>query len=126
MTGGGLVRENQRLILTCIVDAYPPIDTYQWFKNDEKLTLSSSTSSLIIEKVSKHDAGIYTCLAKNTLKYSNGSAIEKSDKTQTRVTVECKRLSLADDLSFFIDHFAVQTRPLYCPKRRSSLPIHSR
>ncbi len=40
--------------------------------------------------MSKYDSGIYTCLAKNTLKYSNGSIIEKFDKAYTRVTVECK------------------------------------
>ena len=90
LTGGGILSENKRLVLTCIVDAYPSIDSYQWFKNDVKLNTSSLTSSLIIDKVSKYDSGIYMCMAKNTLKYSNGSVIEKFDKTQTRVTIECK------------------------------------
>ncbi|CAF0846546.1 unnamed protein product [Rotaria sp. Silwood1] len=88
ITGGGIISENKRLVLTCIVDAYPSIDSYEWYKNNEKLNISSLTSSYIIDKVSKYDTGIYTCLAKNTLKYSNGSSIEKSDRTQTRVTVE--------------------------------------
>ncbi len=91
LNGGGIISEKKRLILTCIVDAYPSIDSYQWYKNDEKLNISSLTSSLIIDKVSKYDSGVYTCLAKNTLKYSNGSSIEKFDKAQTSVTVECKR-----------------------------------
>lgn len=91
MNGGGIISENTRLVLTCIADAYPSIDSYQWYKNDEKLNTTSLTSSLIIDKVSKYDSGVYTCLAKNTLKYSNGSTIEKFDKTQTRVTVECKK-----------------------------------
>ncbi len=91
LNGGGILAENKRLILTCIVDAYPSIDSYQWYKNDQKINVSSLTSSLIIDKVSKYDTGIYTCLAKNTLKYSNGSTIEKFDKTQTHVTVECKK-----------------------------------
>ncbi|UJR23196.1 hypothetical protein I4U23_026215 [Adineta vaga] len=88
LSGGGILSENKRLVLTCIVDAYPSIDSYQWFKNDIKLNTSSTTSSLIIDKVSKYDSGIYMCIARNTLKYSNGSAIEKYDKTQTRVTIE--------------------------------------
>ncbi|CAF0928865.1 unnamed protein product [Rotaria sordida] len=88
LTGGGVISENKRLVLTCIVDAYPSIDSYEWYKNDEKLNISSLTSSYIIDKISKYDTGIYKCLAKNSLKYSNGSSIEKFDKTQTRVTVE--------------------------------------
>jgi hypothetical protein len=90
LNGGGVLSENKRLVLTCIVDAYPAIDAYQWFKNDVKLNLSASTSSVIVDRVSKDDSGIYTCVAKNTLKYSNGSTIEKSDRAQTRVTIECK------------------------------------
>ncbi|CAF4400016.1 unnamed protein product, partial [Adineta steineri] len=95
LNGGGILSENTRLVLTCIVDAFPTVDSYQWFKDDMKLNISSLTSSLIIDKVSKYDAGIYTCLAKNTLKYSNGSTIEKFDKTQTRVTIECKLFSFS-------------------------------
>lgn len=91
LNGGGVLSENKRLILTCIVDAYPSVDSYQWFKNDQKINVSPLTSSYIVEKVSKDDTGVYTCLAKNTLKYANGTTMEKSDKTQTRVTVECKR-----------------------------------
>ena len=91
LNGGGILSENKRLILTCIVDAYPSVDSYQWYKNDQKINVSPLTSSYIVEKVSKDDNGVYTCLARNTLKYSNGTTIEKSDKTQTRVTVECKR-----------------------------------
>jgi hypothetical protein len=91
LNGGGIISENKRLVLTCIVDAYPSIDSYQWYKNDEKLNISSLTSSFIIDKVSKYDSGVYTCVAKNILKYSNGSKIEKFDKSQTRLTVECKR-----------------------------------
>lgn len=90
LTGGGIISENKRLILTCIVDAYPSVDSYEWYKNDEKLNLSPLQSSLIIDKVSKHESGIYKCLARNSLKYSNGSLIEKFDQGQTRVTVECK------------------------------------
>ena len=90
LNGGGIISENKRLILTCIVDAYPSIDSYQWYKNNEKLNLSSLTSSLIIDNISKNDSGVYICSAKNTLKYSNGTTIEKFDRTQTRVTVECK------------------------------------
>ena len=59
------------------------------------MNASELTSSLIIDKVTKSDAGIYTCLVKNTLKYANGSAIEKFDKAQTHVTVECKEISAA-------------------------------
>jgi hypothetical protein len=91
LNGGGILSENKRLVLTCIADAYPSIDSYQWYKNDEKLNISSLASSFIIDKLSKYDSGVYTCLAKNTLKYSNGSTIEKFDKSQTRVTVECKK-----------------------------------
>jgi hypothetical protein len=67
------------------------IDYYQWYKNNDRLNTSSLTSSIIIEKVSKEDAGIYICMVKNTLKYSNGSSIEKFNKAQTRVIVHCKR-----------------------------------
>lgn len=91
MNGGGILSENKRLILTCIVDAYPSVDSYQWYKNDQKINVSPLTSSYIVEKVSKDDTAVYKCLAKNTLKYSNGTTIEKSDQTQTRVTIECKR-----------------------------------
>lgn len=66
------------------------IDYYQWYKNNEKLNTSSLTSSIIIEKVSKEDAGIYICMVKNTLKYSNGTSIEKFNRTQTQVIVHCK------------------------------------
>jgi hypothetical protein len=90
LNGGGIISEHKRLILTCIVDAYPSIDSYQWFKNDEKLNISSLTSSLIIDKISKDDSGNYACLAKNTLKFSNGTFIEKFNRAQTQVTVECK------------------------------------
>jgi hypothetical protein len=67
------------------------IDYYQWYKNNEKLNISSLLSSIIIEKVSKEDSGIYICMVKNTLKYSNGSSIEKFNKTQTKVIVQCKK-----------------------------------
>lgn len=90
MNGGGVIQENQRLVLSCIADAYPSIDSYQWFKNDEKLNVSSTTSLLIIDRVSKDDAAVYTCIVKNTLKSLNGNSIEKFGKIQTRVTVECK------------------------------------
>ena len=90
LNGGGIINENERLTLMCNVNSYPSIDYYQWYKNNEKLNLSSSTSSLTIEKVSKDDAGNYICMVKNTLKYSNGSSIEKFNKTQTRVIIQCK------------------------------------
>jgi hypothetical protein len=96
LNGGGIIAENKRLILTCIVDAYPSIDSYQWYKNDQKINVTELTSSLIIDKVSKYDTGIYTCLAKNTLKYPNGSTVQKFDKTQTHVTIECKFKLLPD------------------------------
>jgi len=89
--GGGIINENERLRLVCNVDSYPSIDYYQWYKNNEKLNISPLTSSIIIEKVSKEDEGIYLCMVKNTLKYLNGSSIEKFNKTQTRVIVQCKR-----------------------------------
>ncbi|CAF1643331.1 unnamed protein product [Rotaria magnacalcarata] len=88
LTGGGIISENKRLILACIVDAYPTVDSYEWYKNDEKLNISPLTSSFIIEKISKDDAGIYACSARNTLKFLNGSSMEKFDKSQARVTVE--------------------------------------
>ena len=94
LNGGGVLSEHQRLILTCIVDAYPSVDSYQWFKNDRQINVSPLTSSYIVEKVSKDDTGIYTCQARNTLKYANGTTMERSDKTQTRVTVECKRIAM--------------------------------
>lgn len=77
-------------MLICQVDSYPSIDYYQWYKNHEKLNISSLTSSLLIEKASKDDAGIYICMVKNTLKYANGTIIEKFNKTQTKVIVHCK------------------------------------
>jgi len=64
--------------------------------------VSSLTSSLIIDKPSKIDTGLYTCQAKNTLKYSNGSSIEKFDKAQTRVTVECREKKQNNILLFDI------------------------
>jgi hypothetical protein len=93
INGGGIINENERLILICHVDSYPSIDYYQWYRNNEKLNISSLASSIIIEKVSKDDAGIYICMVKNTLKYSNGSSIEKFNKTQTKVIVQCKIFS---------------------------------
>ncbi len=91
INGGGIINENERLILVCHVDSYPSIDYYQWYRNSEKLNISSLSSSIIIEKVSKDDAGVYICMVKNTLKYSNGSSIEKFNKTQTKVIVQCKK-----------------------------------
>ena len=44
----------------------------------------------MVENVSKIDAGIYICMVKNTLKYSNGTSVEKFNKVQTRVIVQCK------------------------------------
>ncbi|CAF0978283.1 unnamed protein product [Rotaria sordida] len=87
LDGGGLINENEKLILKCNVDSYPSIDYYQWYKNHHKLNISSLTSSIIIEKVSKYDGGNYMCMVKNTLKYSNGSSIEKFNRTQTKVIV---------------------------------------
>ncbi|CAF2092549.1 unnamed protein product [Rotaria magnacalcarata] len=87
LDGGGSINENEKLTLTCRVDAYPSIDYYQWYKNHQKLNTSSLTSSIVIEKVSKEDSGIYICMVKNTLNYFNGSSIEKYNKTQTKVTV---------------------------------------
>ncbi|CAF2872012.1 unnamed protein product [Rotaria sp. Silwood2] len=87
LNGGGLINENERLILICNVDSYPSIDYYQWHKNKQKLNTSSLTSSIVIEKVSKDDAGIYMCIVKNTLKYPNGSSIEMFNRTQTKVIV---------------------------------------
>jgi hypothetical protein len=90
INGGGIINENERLTLVCHVDSYPSIDYYQWYRNSEKLNISSLSSSIIIEKVSKDDAGVYICMVKNTLKYFNGSSIEKFNKTQTKVIVQCK------------------------------------
>jgi hypothetical protein len=89
LNGGGLINENERLILVCNVNSYPSIDYYQWYKNNTKLNVSSLTSSFVIEKLSKYDSGIYLCMVKNTLKYSNGSSIERFNKSQTIVTVQC-------------------------------------
>lgn len=89
INGGGIINENEKLLLICNVDSYPSIDYYQWYKNNEKLNISSLSSSIIIEKISKQDSGIYICMVKNTLKYSNGSSIEKFNKTQTQVIVQC-------------------------------------
>ncbi|CAF3337413.1 unnamed protein product [Rotaria sp. Silwood1] len=88
LNGGGLINENEKLILICNVDSYPSIDYYQWYKNKQQLNTSSLTSSIIIEKVSKDDGGIYMCVVKNTLKYPNGSSIEMLNRTQTRVIVQ--------------------------------------
>lgn len=90
LNGGGLINENEKLTLTCHVDSYPTIDYFQWYKNHQKLNTSTLTSSIIIDKISKDDAGVYVCMVKNTLKYPNGSSIEKYNKTQTRVVVHCK------------------------------------
>ena len=73
------------------MDSYPSIDYYQWYRNHEKLNISSLASSLVIEKVSADDAGIYICMVKNTLKYGNGTVIEKFNKTQTKVIVHCRK-----------------------------------
>lgn len=100
INGGGIINENERLILTCQVDSYPSIDYYQWYRNHEKLNISSLSSSLSIEKVSKDDAGIYICMVKNTLKYANGSAIEKFNKTQTKVIIQCKKRLLFHSRKF--------------------------
>ena len=91
LNGGGLINENEKLKLICNVTAYPTIDYYRWYKNNKKLNTSFLASSIIIEKVSKEDAGIYACMVKNTLKYPNGSSVEKFNKTQTRVIVHCKK-----------------------------------
>lgn len=90
--GGGVITENERLVLTCDVDSYPPVDSYQWYKNNQKLNLSSTISAIQMSKVSKDDQGVYACLVKNTLKYPNGSIVEKFNQTQTTVTVQCKTL----------------------------------
>lgn len=89
LNGGGIVNENQRLILVCHTDAYPSIDSYQWYRNNQPLNVGATTSSMIVEKVSKYDDGIYTCVVKNTVKYSNGTSIERINQTQTTVTVQC-------------------------------------
>ena len=91
LNGGGYINENQRLILDCRTDAYPAIDSFQWYRNNERLNVNESTSKLIVEKVSKTDSGTYVCLVKNSLKYANGSSIEKSNQTQTQVMVQCKQ-----------------------------------
>ncbi|CAF1149692.1 unnamed protein product [Adineta ricciae] len=88
LIGGGIKTENERLVLSCNANSYPLIDYYQWYKNNEKLNTSALTSSIVIEKVSKEDAGNYGCIVKNTLKYSNGSAIERFNKTQIKVLVQ--------------------------------------
>ncbi|CAF0805722.1 unnamed protein product [Adineta steineri] len=88
INGGGIINESEKLILICNVKSYPMIDYYQWYKNNEKLNTSSLTSSIIIEKVSKYDSGNYVCMVKNTLKYSNGSSIEKLNKSQTEIIVQ--------------------------------------
>lgn len=91
LNGGGYINENQRLILVCQTESYPAIDSYQWYRNNERLNVNDSTSTLIIERVSKNDSGTYSCLVKNSLKYTNGSSIEKSNQTQTQVMVQCKQ-----------------------------------
>ena len=90
LNGGGVIREYQRLTLDCLVDGYPSIEFYQWFKNDQLIPVNNSTSSFTIERINKEHGGIYTCQAKNTLKSSNGSLIEKIGRAQTRVIVECE------------------------------------
>ncbi|CAF4442202.1 unnamed protein product, partial [Adineta steineri] len=90
INGGGIINESEKLILICNVKSYPMIDYYQWYKNNEKLNTSSLTSTIIIEKVSKYDSGNYVCMVKNTLKYSNGSSIEKFNKSQTEIIVQCR------------------------------------
>lgn len=90
VNGPGVIREHQRLTLSCLVDAYPPVESFQWLKNNELLPSSNrSHSQLIIERVSKDDAAVYTCEAKNTLKSSNGSLISRVTRAETRVLVEC-------------------------------------
>ena len=88
--GGGLVNENERVALICQVDSYPSVDYYQWYKNNDRLNVSSTTSKLIFEKISKFDQGRYICMVKNTLKYSNGSSIERFNKSQSQIIVQCK------------------------------------
>ena len=91
LNGGGYINENQRLILVCQTESYPSVDSYQWYRNNERLNTNGSVSTFVIEKVSKNDSGTYVCLVKNSLKYVNGSSIEKINQTQTQVMVQCKQ-----------------------------------
>ena len=115
LNGGGMINENQRLVLVCHADAYPSIDSYQWFRDSQKLNTDAMTSSMVVEKVSKFDDGIYSCQVKNTVKYSNGSAIERINQTQIRVTVQCTILSLPLSLSLL--------RSLDAPRVSTSTPM---
>ncbi|CAF0743366.1 unnamed protein product [Didymodactylos carnosus] len=87
LKGAETIRENQRLSLECTTDAYPEVEIYQWYKNNQ-LLYNSKHSMFIIDRVQKQDHGNYSCLAKNFLKFSNDSQIEMSNKANIRITIE--------------------------------------
>lgn len=82
--------ENEPLIISLKAEGNPSTITYTWTKDGLPITQSPSTGmeriitegpTVNITKLSRHDAGIYTCEAIN----SQGSSV-----VQVNVSVECK------------------------------------
>lgn len=104
--------ENEPLIISLKADGNPSSITYTWTKDGLPVGLSSTGmerviaegSVLNITKLSRNDAGVYTCEAIN----SQGSSV-----THVNVSVECK---LLQDLSagnvLTLEDFQLQQRLL--------------
>lgn len=83
--------ENEPLIISLKADGNPPNIAYTWTKDGLPIAQASSSSGmeriisdgpvLNITRLSRHDAGTYSCEALN----SQGTAI-----THVNVTVQCK------------------------------------
>jgi hypothetical protein len=96
--------EGEPLIITLKADGNPQNIAYTWTKDGLPIIQSSSSSGveriisdgpvLNITKLSRHDAGTYTCEALN----SQGSSV-----TQINITVQCK----PDDLACHLDNIQI-------------------
>ncbi|XP_066511190.1 B-cell receptor CD22-like [Hoplias malabaricus] len=70
----GEIVEGSSMTLTCSSDAYPPVENYTWFKNNEEVSGEKGENYTIIKISSKHSGG-YQCRATNEYGNNNSTTL---------------------------------------------------
>ncbi|KAI5086635.1 B-cell receptor CD22-like, partial [Silurus meridionalis] len=68
----GEIVEGSSATLTCTCDAYPPVETYTWFKGR---TLVGKGKTFTISKVSAEDTVDYKCMCSNKVGHQNSTSV---------------------------------------------------